>query len=84
MKKYIQIAQWIVWAITILIGIILHFNQQATQKAIIEKDIQDIKLQNEQILKEFKSFKKETNENFYLQSELNGRVTMYIELDSRE
>jgi len=68
-----KIIERIIYIATILIGIGLHFIDKAKHQAVIETTLTDIKTKVYDFDKRWQN-----------QIELNGRVIMYIELDSSQ
>lgn len=78
MKVNWKIVERVIYLSTILIGIIFYVRDEAKEKAVIETSMQDVSEDVRDIKK-----KLEKNDQYWRkQTEINGRIIMYIELDS--
>ena len=78
MKINWKIVERFVYIATILVGVIFYIRDAGRDKAIIETTMNVV-------LEDVKEIKKELNkydEYWIQQTEINGRIIMYIELDS--
>jgi len=68
--------KWIeraVWALTLIIGVLLYFRDEAKDDAMIETQL-NILIEND----------KQRTEYWNKQNEINGRIMLYMQLDSPE
>ena len=69
----------IVWAATIIIGVLLWWRDEVKDRIVYEEQIKTVQKNQEEILKTMHE-----HGTFWIQQkELNGKVIMYIDLDSR-
>ena len=78
MKINWKIVERVIYLSTILIGIIFYVRDEAKEKAVIETSMQDVS----EDVRDIKKKLDENDEYWRKQTEINGRIIMYIELDS--
>jgi hypothetical protein len=70
----------IIYVITILLAVFFHFRDKATRQAVLETKIETMLENQRNILDKFK----ENDKKWDNQTELNGKVLMYIDIDSHK
>lgn len=78
-KLSISIIKDVIYIVSIIIAVFFYFRDKAVRGAVLETQIKTMITTQESILEKIK----EIDVKFEKQSEINGKVLMYIELDSK-
>ena len=70
----------VIYLVTILVGVIFYIRDEAVEKSVLQGDLVEMKGHQLEIIS-----KLDKNDIYWKeQMEINGRVVMYIELDSNK